>query len=160
MRKFGIIAVLALVALALVAVPAMAARGLHFVGAPTVTATQDLEAGTATLTATGEVAGAGTGGEAILSGNAIVQTGCINPGSKDQQPRGLQRQTQTVLASEPFTTDQGRGTFTVSDTVSIERTCPGQQEPVLLGVTFTNVVLTIDAQTGEVTRNFGTVTPS
>jgi hypothetical protein len=157
LRKIGIIAVLSLIIAAVAAVPALAQQGLHFVGEPTATATADLAAGTATLTSTGEVAGAGTGGEAILTSTAVVSTGCINPGSMDQQPRGLRRTTETVTASEPFTTNHGRGTFDVSADVSLDRTCPGQQEPVLLGVTFTDVTLTIDAQTGEISEDFGDI---
>src|SRR5437667_6896727 len=63
--------------------------GLHFVGSPDVTATKTSTS--AFLTATGEVAGAGTTATATLAANADVTRGCINNGSKDQQPSGLKR---------------------------------------------------------------------
>src|ERR671931_882053 len=61
--------------------------GLHFVGSPDVTATKTADS--AFLTATGEVAGAGTTATATLAADAEVTTGCINRGSQDQQPSGL-----------------------------------------------------------------------
>jgi hypothetical protein len=109
------------------------------------------------LTATGEVAGAGTGGTATLTADVTATVGCINPGSKDQQPKGLQEAAATVTGSEEFTTKQGRGTFTVTtEPITIESfdfTCPGKMEETLVGdVTFSNIVLTITAQTGEISE--------
>jgi hypothetical protein len=83
LRRIGIIAVLSLIVAAVAAVPALAVGptsttrdgGLHFVGQPDATATKT--ATSAFLTATGEVAGAGGGGTAILSSTAEVTTGCI-----------------------------------------------------------------------------------
>ena len=159
MRKIGIIAVLSLMALALAAVPALAQNGLHFVGTPTITATKT--ANSAFLTSTGEVAGAGPTATATLSGNANVTTGCINRGSKDQQPSGLQTTSQSVLGSQTIHTRSGRGTFNVSTNPvgTAGRTCPDQMVPVLVGVTFTDVTLTVTSQTGTITYNFGTVDP-
>jgi hypothetical protein len=116
--------------------------GLHFVGTPDVTATKN--ASQAFLTATGEVAGAGQTATATLAANAEVTSGCINRGSKDQQPSGLQRTTTTTSGTQTFRTRSGRGTFNVSTVpVTTNRTCPDQMVPVLVSVKFTNVVLTI-----------------
>src|SRR5215217_2363592 len=146
LRKFGIIAVLSLIIAAAAAVPALAvgptettrSGGLHFVGDPDATknVVTDAEGNlvSASLTATGEVAGAGTGGTAILSSTAVVTQGCVTRGGGT--PSGLEESTTTVTGSEPFTTDHGRGTFT-----------------------FTDVVLTIEAQTGTITATFPDIDP-
>jgi hypothetical protein len=143
---------------ALITVAGAAPQGLHFVGTPTVTATKtDTEA---FLTASGEVAGAGTTATATLAANASVTTGCINRGSKDQQPSGLQTSTTTVAGTTTFDTRSGRGMFSVSTVpVSLDRTCPDQMTPVLVSVVFTDVTLTISSQTGTITFSFGTVDP-
>ena len=136
--------------------------GLHFVrGSP------DLTANDGTLTATGEVAGAGTGGEAILTATASVTTGCLtnepkgNPGGGQNEPTGQREQESTVTGSATFETDNGRGTFTVTtDEVTIDdfdADCPSaNMTPVLVGddVSFSNIVLTIEAQTGTITATF------
>jgi hypothetical protein len=117
--------------------------GLHFVGTPDVTATKDVSG--VFLTATGEVAGAGTSATATLSADVTIVTGCINRGSKDQQPSGLQRSTSPTVGTQTFRTRSGRGTFDV-DTTPVDassRTCPDQMTPVLVSATFANVVLTI-----------------
>src|SRR5438093_1682318 len=72
--------------------------GLHFVGSPDVTATKTSTS--AYLTATGQVAGAGTTATATLSATAEVTRGCINKGSKDQQPSGLQRSTPVLAGTQ------------------------------------------------------------
>jgi hypothetical protein len=136
--------------------------GLHFVrGSP------DLTVNDGTLTATGEVAGAGTGGEAILTATASVTTGCLtneprgNPGGGQNEPTGQREQESTVTGSATFETDNGRGTFTVTtDEVTIDdfdADCPsGNMTPVLVGddVSFSNIVLRIEAQTGTITATF------
>jgi hypothetical protein len=117
--------------------------GLHFVGTPDVTATKT-DLSNIFLTATGEVAGAGTTASATLSATVDITTGCINRGSKDQQPSGLQRATSTVTGSVTFQTRSGRGTFTVStNPADASRTCPDGMVPVLVSATFTDVTLTI-----------------
>ena len=167
MRKIVLWAVVALMAVAIAAVPALAVPatstsntgGLHFVGTPQVTATKD--ASGAFLTATGEVAGAGRTATAVLSADAEVTTGCINRGSKDQQPSGLERTTTTTSGTQTFNTRSGRGTFNVS-TVPVttgDRTCPDKMIPVLVGVNFTNVTLTVTSQTGTATATFPDIDP-
>jgi hypothetical protein len=166
LRKFGIIAVLSLIVVAVAAVPALAVGptsvtrtgGLHFVGSPDVTATKT--ATSAFLTATGEVAGAGQSARATLSANAEVTTGCINRGSQDQQPSGLKRTTTSVLGSETFQTRSGRGTFDVdTNAVTTSRRCPDQMVPVLVSVNFTDVKLTITSSTGSTTALFPDIDP-
>ena len=172
LRKIGIIAVLSLLVTALAAVAAQAVTlgpfaatstsntgGLHFVGTPTITATKD--ANSATLTASGEVAGAGTTATATLSANATVVTGCVNPGSKNQQPKGLERTTTTTAGTQTFNTRSGRGTVNVRTTgITLPgRTCPPPDEPVVVSVTFTDVTLTITSQTGTITATFPDIDP-
>src|SRR5215203_2206111 len=169
LRKFGIIAVLSLMALAFAAVPALAVAptsvtstgGLHVCEGTTLDVSPTKTDTSAFLTATGEVCGAGRTATATLSSTAVVETGCINPGIKGQQPQGLERSFTQVTGSERFNTRQGRGTFDV-DTNAIVlpgRTCPPPQEPVVLSVTFTDIVLTITSQTGTITATFPDIDP-
>jgi hypothetical protein len=133
--------------------------GLHFVGAPDVTATKTSTE--AFLTATGEVAGAGPTATATLSATADVTRGCINRGSKDQQPSGLQRSFQVTTGSETFNTRSGRGSFNVSTepVTAAPFTCPDRMTPVLVSVTFTDVTLTVTSQTGTTTATFPDIDP-
>ena len=74
LRKFGIIAVLALMAVALAAVPALAQSG-HFVGTPTCT-----DEGTF-IECTGKVAGlGGTTFRIDVSASGTASVECTNPG--------------------------------------------------------------------------------
>jgi hypothetical protein len=133
--------------------------GLHFVGSPNVTASKTSTS--ASLTATGEVAGAGTTAGATLSATADVTRGCVNRGSKDQQPSGLQRSFQTTSGSVTFQTRSGRGTFSVStDPVTAAGfRCPDQMVPVLVSVTFTDITLTVTSSTGSTTATFPDIDP-
>jgi hypothetical protein len=152
---------LALVALAPSAVFAVgptsttSTGGLHFVGQPDLT----VQGGSSGvwLRATGEVAGAGTTATATLSADVEVVRGCINRGSKDQQPSGLQASFGTTSGSTTFHTRSGRGTFTV-DTSTITAapfSCPDQMVPVLVSVKWTNILLTISsAPNKEATASF------
>src|SRR5215210_8375874 len=149
MRKIAIWGVLALMALALAAVPALAqtytptsitqSGGLHFCQGTTPTVTPVKTSTEAYLTSSGEVCGAGPTATATLSGTAVYTTGCINRGSKDQQPSGLQRESTTVIGSQSFRTRSGRGSFNVtsSSVTAASRTCPDRMTAVLVGpVTF------------------------
>ena len=132
--------------------------GLHFVGQPDVTVTATSTS--AFLTAMGEVAGAGRTASATLSATVDVTRGCINRGSKDQQPSGLQRSFQTTTGSVTFRTRSGRGSFEVStDPVTVEGfLCPDRMIPVLVSVTFTDITLTVTSQTGTTTATFPDIT--
>ena|SRR5215216_2550771 len=167
LRKFGIIAVLSLIIAVVAAVPALAVNatsttskgGLHFVGTPQVTATKTSTS--AFLTATGEVAGAGTFATARLAADAEVTTGCINRGSQDQQPSGLKRTTTTTAGQTTFRTRSGRGTFSVStQPITTSRNCPDQMVPVLVSVNFTHVTLTITSGANKIaTATFPDIDP-
>ena len=169
MRKIGIIAVLSLMALALAAVPALAVTpttitstgGLHVCQGSALSVTPTKTATGAFLTATGDVCGAGQTATADLTADAVVVTGCINPGSKDHQPSGLQRTTTPTAGSVTFNTRAGRGTANVSTaTIPLpNRTCPGQQTPTTVSVTFTNVLLTITSTSGTITATFPDIDP-
>jgi hypothetical protein len=137
--------------------------GLHFVGQPNLTV--DKTDG-ATLTARGEIAGAGTGaGTATLEADVSATVGCITP-SGSNEPKGLQEVSTTTTATAPFEpTRQGRATFTVTtEPITIEDfdfECPSaNMEETLVGaITFSNIVLTIEAQTGTITATFADVDP-
>src|SRR5215208_4336180 len=173
LRKFGIIAVLSLIVTALAAVPALAVAptsvtstgGLHVCENTTldVTATKTTGPnGSAFLTATGEVCGAGTTATATLSATATSTVGCINRGSKNQEPSGLQETTTTVTGSEEFNTRQGRGRFDVdTNAVGVPSTfeCPPPMTETLVSTTFTNITLTITSQTGSITATFPDIDP-
>ena len=174
MRKIAIWGVLALMVTALAAVAAQAATvgpepgtvtsqtgGLHFVGTPTVTATKSGQ--TAFLTSNFEVAGAGTTAQATLSADAVATVGCINRGSKGQEPSGLQTTTEPVTGTASFDTRQGRsGKQSVSTsavTIPSTFTCPDRMVPTLVSVNFTNVTLTVTSQTGTTTAFFPDIDP-
>ena len=134
--------------------------GLHFVGTPTVEVHKSSTE--AYLTASGEVAGAGPTATATLSSSAEVTRGCINRGSKDQEPSGLQRSFTTVSGSTTFRTRSGRGTFTVETAPRITAApfaCPDRMVPVLVSVVFHDVTLTITSQTGTITAFYGDIDP-
>lgn len=125
--------------------------GLRFVGQPEVNPTSDGLA----LTATGEVTGAGPTATATLSADVALVTGCINPGSKQQQPKGLQRTSITTTASEEFPTRAGRASFTLTtEPVTTDRSCPGKDEVTIVSTSFSNVTLTVTSQTGTTTATF------
>jgi hypothetical protein len=142
---------------ALVATSA-AQQGLHFVGTPTVTATKTSTS--AFLTATGEVAGAGRTATATLSATAEVTRGCITRGGGE--PGGLERTAEVTTGSQTFNTRQGRGTFSVStNPVTVAGfECPSRNmTPVLVSVTFTDIVLTVTSQTGTISQSFADIDP-
>ena len=137
--------------------------GLHFAEGPILTV--DKTDG-ATLSATGEVAGAGPGaGTATLAATVTATVGCITP-SGSNEPQGLEEASATETAQAPFEpTRQGRGTFTVTtEPLTIEDfnfNCPSERmtETLVGPVTFSDIVLTIEAQTGTITATFPDVDP-
>jgi len=119
MRKIGIIAVLSLLAVALAAVPALAANP-HFIGAPTAS-----DEGT-TLNVTGSIAGLGNADidvEVVALGTATVT--CSNPAGNvapGQDTSVTATGTQTGIEVK-----NGRAFFdvtTVTPTVPNYPTCP------------------------------------
>lgn len=173
MKRIAIAGALSLLLLAFGASTALAVAptsvtqtgGLHVCENTTldVTATKTTgPTGSAFLTATGEVCGAGTRATATLSATAVETVGCITP-SGSNEPKGLQTTTTTVTGSETFQTRQGRGSFTVStNAVGIPSTfeCPSaNMTETLVSVTFTDVTLTITSQTGTITATFPDIDP-
>jgi hypothetical protein len=116
--------------------------GLKFIGTPTFTINPDNS-----VTATGEVSGAGTGGEATLTAFADVIRTCTNNGGHN--PPGQIRETVTVAGQVIFdTTNSGRGTFTVSTeavtTASVAQCPPGMASTNVI-VNFTSAELVVTA---------------
>ena len=167
MRKFFVLLLSVLAALVVTMAPASAIGpisttrdgGLHFVGSPDLTVVGNVASGFS-LRATGEVAGAGTVATATLTADVAVTTGCINRGSQGQQPNGLQRSFTTAVGSETFRTRSGRGSFdfTTNTVTAAGRRCPDQMTPVLVSVTFSNIVLTVTSQTGTTIARLADIT--
>jgi|SRR5215208_972547 len=171
LRKFGIIAVLSLIATALAAVPALAVAptsvtetgGLHVCQGSALDISPESTGAGKFLTATGEVCGAGPTATATISANAGATVGCVTRGGGT--PSGLEEVSTAVVASETFNTRAGRGMVDVStEPLSIEDfdfQCPShQQTEVLIGpITFTDVTLTITSQTGTITATFPDIDP-
>src|SRR5215217_7314615 len=171
LRKFGIIAVLSLIATALAAIPALAVAptsvtstgGLHVCQGSVLDISPESTGAGKFLTATGEVCGAGPTATATISANAEATVGCVTRGGGE--PSGLEEVSTAVAASETFRTRAGRGTLDVStEPLSIEDfdfQCPSaQQTEVLIGpITFTDVTLTITSQTGTITATFPDLDP-
>ncbi len=145
-------------------------RGMHFVGDPQLTVNKETEDGavTASLSATGEIAGAGTGGTATLSAIAVIKTGCItnqpegNPDAGQNEPPGLETTTEEVSGSESFTTEQGRGTFSVTtnEVTTGDFDCPSAQQTEFSSITFTDITLTIESDEGkEITATYADQDP-
>jgi hypothetical protein len=135
--------------------------GLHFVGDPNLTVNKDDDS--ASLSVSGEVAGAGNGGTARLEATAVITVGCITP-SGSNEPRGLQEFDEDVVGEATFdTTRQGRGTFDfTTDSVGLpsDFDCPSaNMEETLVSVTFTDITLTVIAQTGTITATFADQDP-
>jgi hypothetical protein len=142
MRKLGIIAVLSLMALALAAVPAIAANP-HFVKGPTFTDNGN------SLTASGSVAGLGNGDVTVnLTAEGTADLVCKNPAG-----RRAPGQDQTIEAGgtqEITDVKNGRINFNVTtDPVELSGTpkqlgCPNNKwTPIITDVTFTSATLQI-----------------
>src|SRR5215212_7098055 len=121
LRKFGIIAVLSLIATALAAVPALAVAptsvtstgGLHVCQGSTLDVSPSTTAsGGKILVATGEVCGAGTTATATVSADATATVGCVTRGGGT--PMGLEEAATTTTGTTTFRTRAGRGTFSVA----------------------------------------------
>jgi hypothetical protein len=173
MRKVEIIAVLSLVLAVVAAVTALAVAptsvtetgGLHVCEGTVldVSAVIDTDTGGKILIATGEVCGAGRTARATLMATAEATVGCVTRGGGT--PSGLERVRTATAASEEFPTRQGRATFTVgTEPLTIEDfdfECPSEQQTeVLVGpITFTDITLFIESQTGTITATFPNVDP-
>jgi len=127
MRKLGIIAVLALMGLALAAVPALAANPHEVVNDPIVCTLNEDQ----TVTCAGSVAGLGN--QAVIA-QVDVDFACATRGNENQPGGHLQAQ------SDPIQTRQGRITF--SETTGPAE-CPPGLNPVV-GETATVTILDLE----------------
>jgi hypothetical protein len=142
-------------------------RGLQFTDVSLTVNKQTNDQGfvtSASLSSTFEVTGAGTGGKATLTSTALVTQGCINKGGND--PEGLKRTRETTTGSITFEAHQGRGGGTVTTNAitspSAGFTCPSEKNmtPVLVGVEFTNIKLTVTTDEGKsITATFANQDP-
>jgi hypothetical protein len=89
---------------------------------------------------------------ATITATVSVTTGCINQGSKDQQPSGLKRSTSTVTETQTVNVDSGRATFDITTKpldASKIRTCPDNMDEVFVGcATFSNVSIVVKPNSG------------
>ena len=127
MRRIGIVAVLALMALALAAVPALAARPHEVVNDPIVCTLNADQ----TVTCAGSVAGLGN--QAVIA-QVDVDFACATRGNANEPGGHLQAQ------SDPIQTRQGRITF--SQTTGPAE-CPRGLNPVV-GETATVTILDLE----------------
>jgi hypothetical protein len=161
LRKFGIIAVLALMALALAAVPALA-QSPHFIGTPTCTKSTSGD-----LTCSGKAAGLGNGPTAaFLTASSVVATyECVNKGGNVAP--GQPTVTQDVTGpTQTITPRNGQITFSpqlLAPTPPSARTaCPNGNWTVRrTSLTYNDVVLHIQQPPGTdvLTFSFGSIDP-
>jgi len=105
------------------------------------------------LECTGDVSGLGsaTSATGTLSAKVVVTTGCVTP-SGSNEPKGLQRTTTTVSNEQTVNVEGGRATFDITlsagDAADL-RDCPSaNMEPVIVCVTFSDVSLTVEPNSG------------
>ena len=141
MRKLGIIAVLSLMALALAAVPAIAAHP-HFVGgAPTCTDNGQ------TVTCTGSVAGLGNQDvKVVVRAVGTAEVVCINPAGH----RAPGQDTSVVASGSQTITNVKNGRINFSVTTSAPddpnpaQVCPNRKwDARITDVNFTSVTISI-----------------
>jgi hypothetical protein len=139
MRKFGIIAVLALMVTALAAVPALAQSG-HFVGTPTCR-----DQGT-TLNCTGKVAGlGGTTFEIVTTAQGTASVTCTNPAG-NVAPGQSFTTTATGTTGPTATPRNGQYSFNVTSTTPTAPpgSCPNPKwTATVTDVQFTTATLTL-----------------
>ena len=139
MRKIGIIAVLSLMALAIVAVPALA-QNEHFVRA------SGTLNGNGSLTVNFKEAGLGTNQNITytLTADATATYVCVNRGGANPSASNKTAVAGPVISTGTFNSGKN-GQVTASLTVSPpfeDIGCPPGQTQELASVTYTNVVLT------------------
>jgi hypothetical protein len=117
---------LALVALAVVALPVAHAGNPHFVGDPTVTREGD------TLTVSGKLAGLGNETQVHVVLTADVQ--CVNPGGQEPQAENK----GAVIATVDAPVQNGKALFTLS---GVGTTDPDCSPPMTL--VYSNVVVSV-----------------
>jgi len=145
LRKFGIIAVLSLMALALAAVPALAQSGHFVTGGGNAPSCRD--AGTTVLCTT-KVAGlGGTTFEVQIDAVGIASVECENPGGNVAPGQDTTVETSGTTGTLP-TPRNGAATVSVSTLepapLPATPTCPNAMwTPTITDVTFTEATLTL-----------------
>lgn len=162
MRKLGIIAaLLALMALALVAIPALA-ESPHFIGTPTYS-----KSSSGDLTVSGKAAGLGNGPTAaFLSADQVVANyECVNKGGNVAPGQPVVEQNVTG-PTQNITPHNGQITFSPTLNAptppSAKTECPNGNWTVrLTSITYYNVVLHIQQPPGTdvLTYSFGNIDP-
>jgi len=152
MRKFGIIAVLSLMALALAAVPALAVNP-HFTKASAAGPNAD-----GNLVVSFKIAGLGANETITVTttGQASGQYACINRGGNHPQASNKEDFAGPVSASGDFTSDKN-GNVTGTLTLTPPPTtldCPGNQKLVLANVTYTGVSVSGGGDTATIPGTF------
>jgi type II secretory pathway pseudopilin PulG len=143
LRKFGIIAVLSLMALALAAVPAFAGSP-HFIKNATSASLSG-----ANLVVNFKEAGLESGSvETITTGATATTTyECVNNGGRNPSASNKTTTVTDVSTSGTFTADKngnlvGTQTLSPPTAASLGFSCPPGQTTTFVSVTYTNVVLT------------------
>ena len=125
MRRFLLVAVLALV-VAAVAVPVALAGSAHFVGTPKITRTGDA------ITVSGKVAGLGN--ETQINVAVTADVACVNPGNNEPKAENK----GATIAEGTFPVQNGKANFSVTGTGT---TSPDCSPPMTLR--YSNVVVTV-----------------
>jgi hypothetical protein len=146
MRKIGIIAVLALMALALAAVPALA-QNPHFIGTPQFT-----DEGTQ-LRATGSIAGLGNENiDVQLDATGVATITCGNPGNNPDVP-GQRTELTVTGTQEDIEVKNGRAFFnvlTAAPTADPAEVCPSRRwTATVTDVEFTSATITVIQPSGS-----------
>jgi hypothetical protein len=143
LRKFGIIAVLSLMALAIAAVPALAGNA-HFIKSAT-TATRSGN----DLVVNFKEAGleAGSVETITVSANATTTYSCVNGGNKVPSDAKKTKTTSPVSNSGTFPADKNgnvTGSLTLSppSAAAVGLTCPSGQTATLISASYSNVKIT------------------
>ena len=128
-------------------IPALAAPTLHGPFTCQIVGSNQLQ-----CTANVSGLGGATTATATLTDTATVTTGCINQGAAGTQPSGLQRSTTTQTTTQTVNVQGGRATFDITTqplNAGSLRTCPDSMTPVIVCVTFSNIQLTVTANSGQ-----------
>ena len=125
MRRFLLVAVLALVAAA-VAVPVVLAGSAHFVGTPKIIRSGDA------ITVSGKVAGLGN--ETQIKVAVTADVACVNPGNNEPKAENK----GATIAEGTFPVQNGKANFSVAGTGT---TSPDCSPPMTLR--YSNVVVTV-----------------
>jgi hypothetical protein len=148
MRKIGIIAVLSLMALALAAVPAIAAApdtgNAHFIKNATKASVDDASNLVVTFKETGLASGSVETVQLTATGTAVYQ--CFNTGGKHPRAANKETVSEDLVTSGQFTADKSGnivGSLMLAPPGPGSFTCPpGQTLVGPTNVSYTNIVLT------------------